>query len=282
MRKVKLFTDSTSDLTPELRSRYDIQVVPLYVVFGEKAYRDGIDITPSELYRMVGENGNLPKTAAPSPGDFATAFEPFIEADYDILYIGLSSEISSTVQSAHIAAEQFPEGRIAVVDSLNLCTGIGLQVILAARLLDEGKSMPEVVEILLRKRKDVEAAFVIDTLDYLHMGGRCSSTQAFIGNILKIRPIVTVADGKMSMTARIRGKREKALRQLVDNALVHANQMVPSLVFVAHSFAKDEAEFIKGELLAHPAIEEVYITEAGCVISSHCGPQTAGLFYLRQ
>lgn len=282
MRRVKLFTDSTSDLTPELRSEYDIQVVPLYVVFGEKAYRDGIDITPSELYRMVDENGNLPKTAAPSPGDFATAFEPFIEDDYDILYIGLSSEISSTVQSAHIAAEQFPEGRIAVVDSLNLCTGIGLQVILAARLLAEGKSMAEVVEILLRKRGDVGAAFVIDTLDYLHMGGRCSSTQAFIGNILKIRPIVTVADGKMSMTARIRGKREKALRQLVDNALVHADQIVPSLVFVAHSFAKDEAEFIKGELLAHPAIKEVFITEAGCVISSHCGPQTAGLFYLRQ
>ncbi|MBC8080431.1 MAG: DegV family EDD domain-containing protein, partial [Gorillibacterium sp.] len=131
------------------------------------------------------------------------------------------------------------------------------------------------------KRVDVEASFVIDTLDYLHMGGRCSSTQAFIGNILKIRPIVSVTSGKLSMIAKIRGKRDKAIRQLLDNALQNMDQIMHGMVFIAHSFAKEEAEFIRNELIAHPSVKEVYITEAGCVISSHCGPQTAGLFFMK-
>ncbi|WP_058304311.1 DegV family protein [Gorillibacterium timonense] len=281
MRKIKIFTDSTSDLTPKLLERFDIGIVPLYVVFGETSYRDGVDMVPGTLYRLVDETGNLPKTSAPSPGDFLSHFEPFIQDGFDILYIGLSSEISSTIQNATIAANQFEEGRITVIDSRNLCTGIGLQVVQAARLAEEGKTVQEITTYLLNKRGDIESEFLIDTLDYLHKGGRCSSVQALIGNMLKIRPIVKVVDGKMIVPVKIRGKREKALQQLLDNALVNARQMVPGTLYVAHSYALEEAEYLRDELARATGEKDIPITEAGCVISSHCGRQTVGIFYMK-
>ncbi|WP_438432843.1 DegV family protein [Gorillibacterium sp. sgz500922] len=281
MRKIKVFTDSTSDLTPELLDRYEIGIVPLYVVFGETSYRDGVDIVPGTLYRLVDETGNLPKTSAPAPGDFLSYFEPYLNDNYDILYIGLSSCLSSTIQNATLVAGQFEEGRVTVVDSLNLCTGIGLQAVLAARLAEEGKTPREIKEYLVRKQGDIESEFIIDTLDYLHKGGRCSSVQAFIGNMLKIRPIVKVIDGKMIVAAKIRGKREKALQQLLDNALANAERMMPGTIYVAHSFALEEAEYLRDELARYTGQSDIPITEAGCVISSHCGRQTVGIFYMK-
>lgn len=281
MRKIKVFADSTSDLTPSLLDRYDIGIVPLYVVFGEASYRDGVDMVPGTLYRLVDETGNLPKTSAPSPGDFLAYFEPYLNQDYDIIYIGLSSGLSSTIQNATIVASQYEEGRITVVDSLNLCTGIGLQVVQAARLAEAGQTAKEIEQYLLKKRGDIESEFIIDTLDYLHKGGRCSSVQAFIGNMLRIRPIVKVVDGRMIVAAKIRGKREKALQQLLDNALENAERIVPGTLYVAHSYAPEEAEFLRDELAKRTGEDDIPITEAGCVISSHCGRQTVGIFYMK-
>jgi len=280
MRKIKVFTDSTSDLTPELLERYEIGIVPLYVVFGETSYRDGVDIVPGKLYKLVAETGNLPKTSAPAPGDFLGFFEPYINDDYDIIYIGLSSRLSCTIQNATLVANQFKEGRITVVDSLNLCTGVGLQVVQAARLAEAGQTPQEIKRYLLEKQGDIESEFIIDTLDYLHKGGRCSSVQAFIGNMLKIRPIVKVVGGKMIIAAKIRGKREKALQQLLDNALANAERMVPGTIYVAHSYALEEAEYLRNELAKYSGENDIPITDAGCVISSHCGMQTVGIFYM--
>ncbi|MEO3944618.1 DegV family protein [Gorillibacterium sp. CAU 1737] len=281
MRKIKIFTDSTSDLTPKLLERYQIGVVPLYVVFGEASYRDGVDMVPGTLYRLVDETGGLPKTSAPSPGDFLAHFESFLNDGYDIVYIGLSSELSSTIQNAKIVASQFEEGRVTVIDSLNLCTGIGLQAVQAARMAEEGKTPHEIEDFLLRKRGDIESEFIIDTLDYLHKGGRCSSVQAFIGNMLKIRPVVKVVNGKMIVAAKIRGKREKALNQLLDNALENVDKIIPGSIYVAHSFSLEEAQYLRDELTRRTGDPDISITEAGCVISSHCGPQTVGVFYMK-
>jgi DegV family protein with EDD domain len=279
MNKIKIFTDSTSDLSMELKERYDIGVVPLYVTFHEESYRDGIELNPAELYRKVGEHGKLPKTAAPSPGDFIATFQPVVEQGCDILYIGLSSELSSAYQNAVIASSHFPEGRVHAFDSLNLSTGIGMQVVKAAKAAQEGKHIPEILALLETVRSQVDTEFIIDTLDYLHMGGRCSSLQHFFGNMLKIRPVVKVVAGKMILAAKIRGKREKVLQQMLDNALANKEGMDTDLLFVTHSMAEEEAEYLRERLLAEIGAAEVVITEAGCVISSHCGPQTVGIIY---
>ncbi|WP_040949188.1 DegV family protein, partial [Gorillibacterium massiliense] len=272
--------DSTSDLAPSQLERYGIEVIPLYVTFDAESYRDGAELQADDLFRKVGEKSKLPKTAAPSPADFINAFSPSIEAGYDILYIALSSELSSTSQNAMIAADEFPDGRVRVFDSLNLSSGIGLQVMKAAVAAEKGKTMDEIMAILESVRKRVETEFIIDTLDYLYMGGRCSGLQHFIGNMLKIRPVVKVVDGKMILASKIRGKREKALQQLLDNALANKDKMDDELVFVTHAKADEEAVYLRETLLRETRAKEVVITEAGCVISSHCGPQTVGILYI--
>lgn len=282
MRPVKIFADSTCDLPPDLIRQYQVGIVPLYVIFGEHSYRDRIDITPDTLFRMVQETGSLPKTAAPSPSDFQQAFEPVIAEGYDILYIALSSSLSSTRQNARIAGSFFEEGRVRVFDSLNLCNGIGIQVVKAARAALDGKDLDAIEAMLHDIRPRVETSFVIDTLDYLYMGGRCSSVQNFIGNMLKIRPVVQVVDGGMILAEKIRGKREKAIGRLLDRVLVNKDAIDREIMFVPQAEAPEEAAYLKERLKAELDIREVVIAEAGCVISSHCGPQTVGIIYLNK
>ena len=174
MSNVKIFSDSTSDLPQGWKQTYDIGIVPLYVVFQDGTYKDGVDITPEEVYRRVAANGALPKTAAPSPADFIAAFEPVIASGGDVVYISLSSALSSTYQNALLAAGEFPEGRVRVVDSETLCGGIALLVMKAARAAAKGHSSTEITAMLEQCRSRVETEFVVDTLDYLYMGGRCS------------------------------------------------------------------------------------------------------------
>ncbi|WP_152394702.1 DegV family protein [Paenibacillus guangzhouensis] len=281
MSNIRVFSDSTCDLPPELREQYQIGIIPLYVTFGEEAYRDGEDITPIQLYQKVDIVGSLPKTAAPSPGDFIKAFTPAIEAGHDVIFIGISTELSSTCQNAKIAADEFPEGRVVVIDSRNLSTGIGLLVLQAARAAETGHNIQTIEQMITEARERIEVEFIIDTLDYLHKGGRCSSLQNFIGSLLKIRPVVKVVDGKMILASKIRGKREKAFDQLVQNALKFKDQLDGATVSVTHSLAETEAVKIREILLRETKAHEVLLSEAGCVISSHCGPETVGIVLMR-
>lgn len=281
--KIKIFTDSTSDLSPELLQIHEIGVVPVLVTFGEESYKDGVEITTRELYKRVDEGGKLPKTAAPSPGDFVKAFCPHIEAGDDILYIALSSGLSSTYQSGLMAAAEFPEGRIECVDSLNLSTGIGLVVMKAVDFVKAGMGLQEIAKRLREEIvPKVETEFVIDTLEYLHKGGRCSGMQNLIGSMLKIRPVVKVVNGKMILAEKIRGKRERVLQTMLEHALADKDRMEPSRVFVTHSMGEEDAKVLKSELEKHLHVKEILITEAGCVISSHCGPNTVGILYVTQ
>lgn len=209
MSTVKIFSDSTSDLPQNWKDTYDIGIVPLYVVFEEGTYKDGEDITPEEVYRRVAASGVLPKTAAPSPADFIAAFQPVISSGQDIVYISLSSSLSSTYQNALLAAGEFPEGRVQVIDSQTLCGGIALLVMKAVRAAEKGHSAVEIAAMLEHSRSLVETEFVVDTLDYLYMGGRCSGMQNFIGSLLKIRPVLRLVDGSIIPTSKIRGKKKK-------------------------------------------------------------------------
>ncbi len=281
MGKVKIFTDSTCDLTPALIQNHNISVVPLMVNFGEEIYRDGVDINTHDLYRKVDETKQLPKTSAPAPGVFQKAFEPFIEGGYDIVYISLSSHLSATYQNALLAAGMFDEGRVEVVDSLNLSNGIGILVMKAVDFAKEGFSAKEIAEKIKELTPKVETEFVIDTLEYLHKGGRCSAMQSLVGGLLKIRPAIKVVEGTMTPSQKFRGKREKALQGLLVSPLKDKDIMDKARVFVPHSHGEESAKYLKAKLEEVLDVEEIIITEAGCVISSHCGPNTVGIIYLK-
>ncbi|CQR54562.1 DegV family protein [Paenibacillus riograndensis] len=280
MSIVKIFSDSTSDLPQGWKETYDIGIIPLYVVFEDATYRDGVDITPEEVYRRVAAQGALPKTAAPSPADFMAAFEPVIRSGGDVVYISLSSALSSTYQNALLAAVEFPEGRVHVVDSETLCGGIALLVMKAARAAARGQSAPEIAAMVKECRSQVQTEFVVDTLDYLYMGGRCSGMQNFIGSLLKIRPVLRLIDGAIVPVSKIRGKKEKAIEQMLHHALEHAGTIDKELIIVAHTLAEEDAKYLEKALREQTGSGEIAIIHAGCVIGSHCGPGTVGLMYM--
>lgn len=279
---IRIFADSTCDLPSSWIEEYNIGIVPLYVVFGEQSLRDGVDITPEQLYAKVDQTGSLPKTAAPSPSDFISAFTPSIEQGEDILFLSISSELSSTYQNALIAAGELPEGRVTVFDSRNLSSGIGLLVMKAVHAARSGSSIPQIVELLSSIVNEVECEFVVDTLDYLYKGGRCSGMQNIIGSLLKIRPVIKVMDGSMTPAYKVRGKKEKALDQMIQNALAQVDNMDNDLIVVVHTMAEEEARFLQKQLQEKTGAKQVNISTAGCVICSHCGPQTVGLMYTKK
>lgn len=282
MGNVRIITDSTSDLSGEMIKQHNIEIVPLYVVFNEASYRDGIDITTKELYEKVEEYGVLPKTSAPSPLDFQNAFRRHIENGEDIIYIGLSSKLSTTIQSARLAAQEFPDGRIEIVDSENLSTGIGLLVMKAVDYADEGLAVGEIAARIRDLVPKIRTRFIINTLDYLYKGGRCTALESFIGGLLKIKPVVTVKDGSITLEEKLRGKREKARGNMLENALADKEIMLKDRIFVTHSMDQEEAELLKSSLEKEIKGSKVIITDAGCVISSHCGPKTVGILYIKK
>lgn len=283
MSAIQIFTDSTCDLTPELLDRHGIRIIPLYVVFGSESVRDGIGLSIGQLFAKVKETEALPKTAAPSITDFAEAFEPYVRQGKKVLYIGISSNLSSTYQNAVIAAKEFPEGTVEVVDSRNLSTGIGLTVLKAAEYAERGMNDPAVLADRLRRDvKRVETEFVIDTLDYLHKGGRCTGTQLVVGSLLRIHPVIKVADGSMIVAEKLRGKMDKVVQSLLERVLAHKDNIDPEHLFITHSLAAESAGWLKERLEEELNVKQVHVTEAGCVISSHCGPGTVGVIYMKR
>jgi len=280
MNNIKLFTDSTCDLSTELLDKYNISIVPLYVNFDDCMYKDLLELSTEELYVKVNEKNKLPKTAAPSPADFYNAFKPYIDNGQDILYIGLSSMISSTINNALLASNEFPKGRIKIVDSMNLSSGVGLLVLKAADFISEGMELNLVchrIEALVSK---VRTAFVIDTLDYLYKGGRCTALQNIFSSVLKIKPVISVVNGKMIVREKIRGRRDKVLHTLLHSTLKERDNIDLTRIMVTHSMSHDDAKFLKKQLENSITAKEILITNAGCVISSHCGQNTVGILYI--
>jgi DegV family protein with EDD domain len=282
MRPVKLFTDSTSDLSEEIVKKYDIGVIPLYVNFGTKSYRDNVDIKPAGLFRKVKETGKLPMTSAPTLADFGGEFQKYIDRDMDVLHISLSSKISAAYQNACTAASQFPEGRIKVIDSLNLSTGVGILVLNAADCVASGLNLSDSVRMVQSKIGQVRTEFIIDTVEYLHKGGRCSGLQMMLSSLLEIHPIIKVSDGAMRMAAKVRGNRQIVLRNLVKDAMDNKGSIDRERIFITHTESADDATWIKTQLGGLKGIKQIFITEASCVIASHCGPKTIGIIYLEE
>lgn len=280
MTKIKLFTDSTCDLTDEILEKYDISFVPLYVHFNEDAFKDRVEIVTEELYQKVDEYGILPMTAAPSPGDFFNAFKPFVDEGREILYIGISSLISSTVQNATIAKGDFEDAKIEIVDSFNLSNGEGVLLYKAFDLIDQGMELEEIAKTLRAMTPKLRTSFVVDTLDYLYKGGRCSAVQHFFSSLLKIRPIIKIEDGKMTVGEKVRGKMEKALDLMIEDILSRKGRIDSNRIFLPHSMAQDSVDYVSSALQRELDNPEIIVCGTGCVVSSHCGKGTLGVIYM--
>lgn len=280
MNKIKIIVDSTSDLTKEYLEENNISVIPLGVTFGDKVYHDGIDITVKDLYSYVEKNKILPKTSAISVGEFITCFQKYIDEGYDIFYTGISSKMSSSYQNACLASENFEKGRILIFDSLNLSTGIGLQVTRAVELVKEGKNLAEINEELLKIRPLVCSQFLIETMDYLYKGGRCSGVAYFLASALYLKPIIRVVDGGMIVYKKPIGKTIKACNALLEIFKKDLPNMDTSLVMLTSTFADNSEKYLYNELLKYLPAENIMVTHAGAVISSHCGPGTIGILYI--
>ena len=283
VHKVKIISDSTCDLSPELIKRYDVEILPLYVTLGDESLKDGVDITPDQLYAWADEHKTTPKTAAVTQADAYNVLKKYVEQGCQIVYTGISSEMSVSYGVVQLAAKEFPDAKIAVVDSRNLSTGVGHVVIRAAELAQEGKDAFEIKKELDQFTPLVRASFVVDTITYLYRGGRCSAVAAFGATALNLKPSIVVENGKMRPDAKYHGKIHRALKKYVQAMEPSLLKARPDRVFITHSGSSEETvNAIKRYLEELNYFKEILITRAGCVISSHCGPGTLGVLYVEQ
>ena len=281
MSKIMITCDSTADLTKELYAKYEATVVPMGVNLGDEFRRDGLNITISDIFEYVAASGQLPKTSAVSVGEYDDVFRPLVEQGYEVVHVSLSSSLSSSHQNACLAAEEL--GNVYVVDSKSLSTGIGHLVLLGRELAASGMTASEVAAALEELREKLDVSFVLQTLEYLHKGGRCSGVAAFGANLMKLRPEIEVVDGKMQVGRKYRGNMEKTVLAYIRGRLEGREDIRLDRIFITHSGCPQEivekAEALVREL--HP-FQEVIVTTAGSTITSHCGPDCLGVLFLKK
>lgn len=281
---VRIVSDSTCDLTKELVEKYDIAIVPLHIVLGETEYLDGVNISPEEIYDWSDRNNATPKTSAVSIEEATEALRTFIERDDDVVVFTIASGMSTTNNVFTLAVNELEaEERVRVIDSGNLSTGVGLLVIEAAIMAKEGKGIDEIVTVISDIIPKVRASFVVDTLTYLHRGGRCSGVAALAAGMLKLHPKIVVRNGVMSPDKKYRGKINNVILNYVREMAEDLQKAKRDRVFITHSGCGEEIiDSVKAYLEEADLFDEILITRAGGVISSHCGPGTLGVLYIEE
>ena len=281
---VKIFTDSTSDLSKELLEKYNIGVIPLYIHLGDEEYKDGEEIGIQDAFKWSDENKTTPKTAACSVDDVVKAVEPYKEAGDDVIIFTISGEMSSTLQVMRMAAEEMEyEDHVFVIDSRNLSTGIGLLIMEAAVMAEDGKSAEEIVAKVNEYIPKSRASFVIDTLVYLARGGRCSAVAALVGGMLNIKPKIVVKDGAMGVDKKYRGPYKKVILQYAKDLEPQMLNAKKDRVFVTHTPCDDGiVESVVDYVKSLNYFDDVIVTEAGTTIGSHCGPNTLGVLFIEK
>ena len=281
MGKIRITADSTCDLSESLLQKYEISILPLNIVLDMKSYSDGEEISPDEIYAWSEKMHKTPKTAAVAYDRALEMASAFQKNGDEMIFFGISESMSTTCNVMRMVKEELNYTGMYVIDSQNLSTGIGLQVLRAAELAGQGLGAQEIVKQIEQERGRVRASFVVERLDYLAMGGRCSSVVALFGGKLKLKPRIEVTDGKMEAGKKYRGNQDKVILKYVQDMEMQLRQADPHRIFITHSGCEEAVirsveEYLKG--LHH--FEEILITRAGGVISSHCGPGTLGvLFY---
>lgn len=283
MKEVIITADSTCDLPKSLIKKHNIIITPLSILLGEKSYRDGIDIFPKDIYEHVKKYGELPKTAAVPPNDYYELFERLTGEGKSVVHIGLSSSISSSFQNACIAASEFDD--VYCVDSKNLCAGMGLLVLKTVDFKNKGFDAKKIYHRVSTLVPKVCSTFVLDNLEYLHKGGRCSGVAKFSANVLGIKPSIAVnTEGKMDVAKKYRGKMDVVYKQYTNDCLSNIKQIDQSRIIIANSggLNPDVISYAKGVVEGKGNFDEIIMADAGCTISSHCGPKTFAIFYIKK
>lgn len=281
---VKIISDSTCDLSKELLERYEVSILPLHVILGERECEDGQNISPEEIYQWSDEHKTTPKTSAPALDKAMNLLRPYVEAGREVVCFSISENMSTSANVMRLAAEELEGSHlVTVIDSANLSTGIGLLVIEAAIMAQEGKNAQEIAQKIEELKPFVRASFVVDTLVYLHRGGRCSGLAAMAGGALKLHPKIVVEDGKMIPSKKYRGRMDKVLMDYVNEMENDLKNAKKERVFITHSGCKHETiEMIHEYLQNLNVFDEILVTRAGGVISSHCGPGTLGVLFIAE
>lgn len=276
---IKVTATSTCDLPPELLERYQITMVPLYVSFGGNTYKDGLETGPEDIFRHVEDGGQLPSTSAVNIADYQELFAELSPKYDSVLHITIGSEFSCCYQNALVAAEEF--SNVYVVDSRNLTVGQGILALEAAMAAQRGDSIEDILKMLDGMTDRVDTTFVVDKLDYLAKGGRCSSVVALGANLLKLKPCINLVDGRMSVGKKYRGAFDKVLpdyvRDQLDGKDVRTNRIV-----IVHTRCDPAIPAAVEQVVREYGFQEVIHTVAGSTISCHCGPNTLGILFLRK
>ncbi len=280
-QSVVITSDSTCDLSQELLDRYDIPVIPLTITLGEDTFLDGSNFTPLDMYARYKQDGTLPKTSAPSVQEFLDFFSQFTEKGCEVVHLDISSELSNTYNAACMAAEEL--GHVHVVDSRMLSTGVGLLAIEGAECRDRGMGAQEIAEHLRGLTGKVQTSFVLDTLQFMWKGGRCSAVSALGANLLSLKPGLEMKDGKLGVYKKYRGNIKNVYKQYVKERL-QGRRVRPGHVFITESGEVDDAVLEEIFALVRETIpvQEIHHTMAGCTVSTHCGPKTLGILFIEE
>lgn len=277
-----LSADRTCDLTDALRKEYDVYTMPYHILLEDKEYLDGIDITPDDIYRVYYDKKLLPKTAAINMGEYVDYFRSFVEDGHEVVHFTLGSALSSSYQNCVNAAEEL--GHVHIIDGCNLSSGVGLQVIDAGEMIKTGKTATEIKAYFDGHHQCYHGSFVVDTLEFLRAGGRCSSVVAFSAGLLNIRPSIEVnnTDGSMTVGKKYRGSFEKVLVKYVKDKLAQYDDICTDKIFLTDSGGLDDEfrDYIEKVILETLPFERVYRSTASCTISCHCGPKTMGILFV--
>lgn len=280
-KNIVLCADSTCDLGPELIEKYGVHIYPLHVLVDGEPHSDGVDITPDDIYATYEAKGVLPKTAAVAPAEYIDFFQPLVDAGNEVIHISLGSALSSSHNNCRLASLEL-DG-VYAVDSRNLSTGSGLLVIEAAERIAKGMAAADIVEELNEIAGRVSASFVINDLEFLHKGGRCSALAMFGANVLKLKPSIKVdnSNGSMGVDKKFRGTFEKAMSDYIADQLKDRTDIDTRRIFITHSGVSEEHLALAKELVEqYGNFDEILITRAGCTISAHCGPNTLGVLFI--
>lgn len=282
MKAVAIIADTTCDLSADLKEKYQIKTFPLHIHLGDREYSDGIDIAPDDIYRWSDENKATPKTSAISPAEANDVLLAALKEAESVICFCISDQMSSTGNVLRLAVQELEvEDKVFVVDSKSLSTGIGLQIIEAAIMAEQGMAAADIVAELQNMQERVRASFVVDTLTYLHRGGRCSGLAALAGSALKLHPLISVIGGKMLPGKKYRGRMDRVLIEYVKDMEADLKNAKPDRVFITHSGCEEEIiAAVKAEVASLGRFKEILVTRAGSVITSHCGPGTLGVLFI--
>lgn len=279
--KIILSADSTCDLGDQLKQKYNVHYYPFHIISDGKQFQDGVDITPEDIYKIYYKKNSLPKTAAIGSGEYTEYFKPFVKQGFKVVHLNLGSALSCAYQNCCIASKEL-EG-IYPINSCNLSTGVGLLVLKAAQMIEAGETAENIQKEVSRLTPKVHSSFVLDTLDFLKAGGRCSALTSFGAGLFKIKPCIEVdnSSGSMKVGKKYRGELYKVINNYADNKLENLDKISDERIFIVHSGISPEIlDSVYNKIKNKNYFKEIHITKASCTISSHCGPNALGIMFM--